>query len=151
MPRKPRPYVAPEKELLKSVLALLEHRRLIAIRLNASLTVLKDATGKRRAIRGAPKDWPDVVLVLKKPWRGRFGAIELKRKGERPRPGQYRILRMLAESGAACFWADNIKDVEQALDRLAEGWDVRIDDDGECSLIPPEAQLETRTPQDRPD
>lgn len=134
MPRKPRPYVTPEKELLKTVLAMFKFRGIIAIRLNAGMTVLKDANGKPRMIRGAPKDWPDILFVLRGPWNGRMGALELKRKGERPRPGQYDVLRLLAASGAAAMWADNSADVEQALDRMAEGWDVHIDDDGECVL-----------------
>jgi hypothetical protein len=56
---------------------------------------------------------PDLVGCL----AGRMLAIECKRPGERPSPGQYARLRVWANTGALAFWADSAAYVEEILRR----------------------------------
>lgn len=143
MPRSPKPYRPLERELLKSVLAILKHRGIPATRLNAGRTIIKDPKYGERVIRSGNKDWPDVLAAVPVRLPGldfpiaRFMGLELKRQGKRPRDGQYAVLRALNAAGAIGAWVDNVNDAEQLLDRVQQGWRVEIDDAGECVLIPP--------------
>lgn len=52
---------------------------------------------------------PDIIGSMK----GRFIGIELKRRGETPRPGQYNELNKITESRGYSNWFDNFEDFKK--------------------------------------
>ncbi len=61
-----------------------------------------------------PKDFPDLLGQVS---GGRWIAVEVKRPGQKPRPGQLAYLELFRQHGAIAFWASSADD---ALAQLSE-------------------------------
>ena len=58
---------------------------------------------------GVKKDFPDTVFFYPSPHRSGLLIIEFKKPGEEPRPGQIKMLKLLAAAGHNCYVCDEAR------------------------------------------
>lgn len=108
--RKKKPTTEPitESQLQASIIKLLRKHGYIVLRTNAGLINIDG-----RWINLGEKDRADLHACGP---GGLFIAIEVKRKGNKPTPGQLKYLEEVKATGGFAFWADDIKTVKEMLE-----------------------------------
>ena len=86
----------------------------MAIRVNSGATVIDDGQHKRRMIRGAPVGTADILGM----WRGRFLAVEVKVRPNKPTPAQADFLERVQAAGGLAYVA---YDTTEGLQEFLEG------------------------------
>jgi hypothetical protein len=98
-----------ERDVLKACQAILASHPRISIYWRQNTGAMRD---KDRFIRFSFKGASDLMAVTK---QGRFCAIECKRTGERPTPGQQAFLDAVAQAGGFAVCVDAPEKLIEAL------------------------------------
>jgi hypothetical protein len=101
-----------ESAIVRSILAALQLRKVLAWRANAGLLVLGQGASKR-VVRGAPAGTPDVIGILP---GGRFFGLEVKKQTGRVRPSQHAWADRARELGARYQVVRSAREALAALD-----------------------------------
>jgi hypothetical protein len=115
-----------EAEILKTALAILRANGVFAWRNNTAAWFPEGKDGRRRCIRCGLRGSCDILGVLPD---GRFLGLEIKRKGERPRPDQVEFMRNINMSNGIAFWVDEIRHLEKVLPFILKGARMSADED----------------------
>lgn len=110
-----------EADVLRGCLLLLRLRGILAFRVNSG-GVAWEHRGKRRFVRfvRGVDGISDIVGVLpagKAAPAGRFLAVETKRPGGTPTPKQAAFLEAVRAAGGLALCVDDVRRLEEALDR----------------------------------
>jgi hypothetical protein len=92
-----------EMELVNDIIEWISIMGGKAIRINAGLQIIKDGSGKSRAIHGAPAGTSDILVC----WCGRFVAIECKIGSNKPTQLQQDFINDIKDKGgkAVVVWS----------------------------------------------
>ena len=101
-----------EAGIQRTMLATLRHYGVLCWRNNTG-AVQAEYKGRKRFIRYGEVGHSDIFFVL--PPRGRFGALEVKRPGNRPTDDQIGFLQRVGRAGGLGFWADDPAIVERII------------------------------------
>lgn len=104
---------ATEGQVLTAVLAYLNLRGVVAVRVNGGL--LGRADGGRMRCNFATRGTCSDLLGV---YRGRFLALEVKRPGGRPTRGQVEFLQAVRAAGGVAAVVDSVAAVEQVLEAI---------------------------------
>lgn len=137
-PAPPDPLAPPERDVLKSLVAVAGRFGVSLWRNNVGSFPVHPEGGRRRYFRsGLCPGSADLIGLL--PGRGTFLAVEAKRPGARPRPDQVAWLQMVNAHGGIGIWCDRVEQLERALDLLIGpgGYmlGVRMEDGGDWSIV----------------
>jgi hypothetical protein len=114
-----------EAEILKTALAILRANGIFAWR-NNTAAFFPESDGRRRCVRCGLPGSSDILGILPD---GRFLGLEIKRKGERPRPDQVEFMRQINMSNGVAFWIDEVRHLEKVLPYILKGASMTADED----------------------
>jgi hypothetical protein len=117
-----------EAELLKTALAILRAHGIFAWRNNTAAWFPEGKDGRRRCVRCGLPGSSDILGLLPD---GRFLGLEIKRKGERPRPDQVEFMRQINMSNGVAFWIDEVRHLEKVLPYILKGARMAADESGD--------------------
>lgn len=116
--------VPSEAAVLRSCLALLRHRRIMAWRSNSGVAWLPGKGGRSRPVRFGVPGQADITGILPD---GRRLEVETKRPGAKPRPEQLAFLDGIRSSGGVALWVSSVDRLAEALDLAAAGIPIALD------------------------
>lgn len=119
----------PESEVLRACLRALQARGIFAWRNNTGM-FFASHEGRRRAIRAGHPGSADILGLLPD---GRLLAVEAKRPGKLPGPGQVAFLQAINTSRGVGVWVSSVDQLEAVLDLALAGRRFRVDD--ECNVF----------------
>lgn len=127
-PRQSRPPVPTEAETTEQVVAAFRMLGMELKRRNVGGAAFPNADGSTRYVAFNEADDADWSGVM--PFTGKALEVEIKRPGERPRPGQLAKLRKLNAQGGVGLWVDDAEVLPRLFPRVIAGGWIEIDDDG---------------------
>lgn len=140
MPAKPRsrkPPVPRESEVQATAAEYLRSLGWIVMRRNTG-AMRASHNGRERLVRFSEKGAADLEGIINP--SGYHFELEIKRRGEWPRPEQVAWLKSRnGIGGSVAFWVDNIPDLAEVAHHVMDGGRIEfVGDSGQYRLIRPE-------------
>lgn len=120
-----------EREILKSCLAVLAARGVVAWRNNTGAFAAAH-NGVRRFVRFGMVGASDIIGVLPD---GRFLAVEVKRPGRKPGPKQVGFIKSINGQGGVAFWVDDAAVLDMVLEHVLGGAFVELDEELDVVIL----------------
>lgn len=104
-----------EQDIQKAILDLLAYKGFVAVKYHSTVGVARE--GKYVPIKTGTKGTADILACSPD---GRFWAIEVKRKGNKPTPEQLAFIERIRSCGGVAFVAFSVDDVVTKIQAVAD-------------------------------